>query len=134
MAVESGMGASRAGNVMSRWINDRPMNTKIMLIIGMLALAAVAVSAGVDSRDEIGQMARGLDAASGRLRETVSHIGASKVLGDDRLRRGGADGDDQRDRAQRVRGGGRVERHRAEHHRRGERRPVDQFRVPGPGQ
>jgi methyl-accepting chemotaxis protein len=43
MAVESGVGAMRAGNMMSRWINDRPMNTKIMLIIGLMATAVVAV-------------------------------------------------------------------------------------------
>jgi methyl-accepting chemotaxis protein len=46
-------------------------------VVDGLAAGDLTRSASVSSRDEIGQMATGLDAATGRLRETIGTIGSS---------------------------------------------------------
>jgi methyl-accepting chemotaxis protein len=46
-------------------------------VVDGLAAGDLTRTAGLSSRDEIGQMATGLDAATGRLRETIGTIGSS---------------------------------------------------------
>ncbi|NJC67997.1 methyl-accepting chemotaxis protein [Planosporangium flavigriseum] len=50
---------------------------RVSYVVDGLAAGDLTRSAGVSSRDEIGRMATGLDAATDRLRETIGTIGAS---------------------------------------------------------